>query len=495
MGLTEEQRIAHLLRRFGLGASPSDMAHCLPLGVEGTLRWLIDYTPEPERFHPYRFCFREGEDAEPGAYRTRFHWMAHFATTRTPLREKLALFWHDHFAVDAENGGDGLMLLDYMNVMRQNPTGKYADLLEKMAKTPAFMEMLTMQDSTRAHPNENFARELFELYTLGVGHYSEEDIKEAARAFTGWSFTNRYWQTQITHELRLRLGHKSGQKYCSFSFSPDFHDDGEKLILGKKSRYSGEELIRSVVAMPRCAEFICGKLWDYFASCPPSKAVMSALVAEFQKTDGSIRAVLYAIARRPEFFEELCVRRRVKSPVDYVIHIGRCFGSVDILPKLIGENEAFDKPVSKAAWDAVGTFVWSSEQMGQELLMPPSVAGWEWGEGWITSNSMVWRMKFGGFQTWEPKDAERKKWGAAPGGQMLVDYIKQRKPATIDALVGSMLRFFDCSLGAEGCATMVKLFEKEGGMQPIQTGNDEWLWGQLWNGYELLRAAPEFHYC
>jgi len=388
-----------------------------------------------------------------------------------------------------------LMMLQYMNALRSNPTGKFGDLLESMAKTPAFMEMLTMADSTRAHPDENFARELFELYTLGVGHYSEDDIKEAARCFTGWSRINRYWSVEGSNNLKLELMERYKQTYCAYSFSPDFFDSGSKTVLGKTSDFTGETLLRFVSLLPRCAEFICGKLWDFFAYPTDDKKVLEPLIRTYLKSEGSIREVLYAIGRHPEFYSEKSYRQKIKSPVDYLIGICRSMNSMKCLPPLAGTNKPFHEPVSKEAWDSIGGVTWMLGQCGMNLLMPPNVAGWDWDDGWINTNTMMWRMKFGGILTWEPKDAERKKWGAGPCGRQMLDWIKARNISSIDALVMSFLIYFDTALTDESYQALKAVFEKHGGMQPIQNQNDEWLFGQLWNGYELLRAAPAFQTC
>lgn len=496
MVLTEDQKVAHLLRRFGLGASHYEMAEYKPLGVEGTLAKLIDAAPEPDTVHPFRFAFREGEDAEPGAWRLKSHWVYQLLTTKTPLREKLAIFWHDHFAVDEESGGDGLMMLQYMNVLRSNPTGKFGDLLENIAKNPSFMAMLTMTDSTRAHPNENFARELFELYTLGVGHYSENDIKEAARCFTGWSSINRYWSVEGSNNLKLELMEKYQQPYCGFCFSPEFFDSGQKSVLGKTANFTGEALLRHVAMLPRCAEFICGKLWSYFAYPTEDRRVLEPLINAYLKSEGSIRAVLYAIGRHSEFYGEKSYRQKIKSPVDYLVGICRAMNSMNCVPPLVGgSSKRFNEPLSKEAMDSIGGVTWMLGQCGMNLLMPPNVAGWDWGEDWINTNTMMWRMKFGGILTWEPKDPERKKWGAGPCGQQMLDWVKNRKIASLDALVMSFLIYFDTTLSDESYQSLKSNFEKHGGMQPLQSGNDEWLFGQLWNAYELLRAAPAFQTC
>lgn len=495
MVLTEGQKIGHVLRRLGLGASPWELEEYGKLGLEGTLRRLIDGPFPKDRLDPVRFFMEPKEDARPETYRLRSYWMMELLTTHAPLREKMALFWHDHFAVDEDGGGDGLMMLDYLRLLRKDPLGSFPQLLLSMAQNPSFMEMLTMNDSTRAKPNENFARELFELYTLGEGNYTEADIKEAARCFTGWTFANRYWRFSATHSTKLQMMQESGMGYSGFCFVGEFFDEGEKQILGTKGRWTGEELIARVAMLPRCAEFLCTKLWEYFAYEAPERVVVEHLSREYLKTNGSIRAVIWAIVRRPEFWSEKAMRTRVKSPIEFCTAIARAMGSAQVLPEWVEMEAPWSEPIPLKAWESVGGIGWNAFQQGQELLRPPSVAGWDWGKAWINSNSMLWRMKFGGFASWEPKDPERKKWGAGAGGRVMLEFVKSRQPKSIDALAGVILRLFDAALSGEAYEAFKGNLERRGGMQPIESGNDEWLFGQIWGAYELLRAAPEFHYC
>lgn len=494
--MNPNEKSAHLLRRFGLGASPGEMAAATKAGFEATLVRLLDPRYPAERVHPLRFTVRKDEPPEVASYLLRLHWVYHFLTTETPLREKLALFWHDHFAVDDENGGDGLMMLSYVELLRRDPLGKFGDLLEQIAKNPAFMEMLTMQNSTRVKPNENFARELLELYTLGVGHYTERDIQESARAFTGWTYLNRFWERQeVPMERRLQQLVDSGMNYAGFAFVPEFHDTGVKEILGEKRAFSGEELLEMIASREACAEFITKKLWEFFAYPEPEKAVHQALTQTYRKTDGSIRAVLETLARRPEFYSDRCMRQRIKSPVEYVVAICRALGSATLLPPRIGLDRPHDEAIPEEGASILGGMAYWMSQCGQLLLRPPSVAGWEWGPGWVSTSNMVWRQKFDGMLTWEPKDKEKKVWGPAPGGQVMIRYFRERDPKSPDALVSILLRFFDCALGAEAHQALVDTCQKNGAMQPYDSGNDNWFFGQIWHLYFLLRAAPEFHLC
>lgn len=493
MSLTEEQRVAHLLRRFGFGATPQEMAVYAPLGVKGALDKLLNFGDPKEEIHPFRFFVNDnGEEASLDSGRVRGFWFYQFLTTQSPLREKLALFWHDHFAVDGDNAGDALMLMEYVQTLRRLAKAPFPVLLEAMARCPSFMEMLTMQESTRAKPNENFARELLELYTLGEGNYTEKDIKEAARCFTGWTYVNRFYSFKARNEVKLEMFVRSGQPFCSYGFLPSFYDSGEKTILGKTKPYTGEQLMREISASQRCAEFVCGKLWTYFSGLEPTPAVSKALAAEYLKTNGSVEAIVRAIAARPEFWEPAAIRTRVKSPIEYCVHIARSFGSAEVLPGLANPSQPYTAPLAKEVWDAAGGIAYNAGQAGQDLLYPPSVAGWDWGPAWINSNSMLWRMKFGGFLSWEPKDKERKQWGMGRGGRYLLEYVRARQPQSLDALAGAFLRFFDCALGPEAYEAIKKKLESSGGLQPIQSGNDGWAYGQLWNAYELLRGAPEF---
>lgn len=491
--MTERERIAHLLRRFGFGASVHELEAYATLGFDATLRRLVDYKADPDTVHPFRWFQIKPGETEIGSYRVKMWWAYYMVTTRTPLREKMALFWHDHFAIHEDDAGDPLMVLEYLQTLRSDPLGPFPALLQKLPKSPAFMEMLTMRGSFKGAPNENFARELLELYTLGIGHYVEKDVQEAARAFTGWSYESLYYRSRWNDKERLKATSDSGMPLASYGFFESYFDAGSKAILGESKAFKGEDVLAKAALHPKTAEHLTGKLWEYFAGSAPDAKVLATLSAEYLKTKGDIRAILLLIARHPAFYSAEVVRAKIKNPVEHHVGIVRAMDSVSWLPTKVGLNKPWTEPIPEDAQGQIGAIVYHFGQSGMNLLAAPSVAGWDWGEAWINSNSMLWRAKFEGIYTWEPKNKERTKWGAATGGDALVAGVKAMGPKNVEGIALALQLFFDVKLDAQANIALVKHLQTHGGYEPYKTGNDQWLFGQLWEAFKLLKVAPAFH--
>src|SRR5262249_19045055 len=232
----------------------------------------------------------------------RAWWLYRMLYSPHPLREKLTLFWHNHFATsNAKVNNAGYMLGQY-ELMRRHALGSFRTLLQEMSRDPAMMVWLDTSQSKKGMPNENYARELMELFSLGIGHYTEQDIREAAKAFTGWEI-------------------KDGQGV----FNPKQHDDGDKTVLGKTGKFKGEDVVNICLEQKSAPYFICGKLYRFLVSetTPPTEELLEPLAEGFRKSDYDFGALVKTVLRSNQFFGAAAYRSRVKAPVDFALGIVR----------------------------------------------------------------------------------------------------------------------------------------------------------------------------
>jgi uncharacterized protein (DUF1800 family) len=284
----------------------------------------------------------------------RHWWLLRMAKGPRPLQEKMTLFWHGHFATSVQKVRDSYLMWRQNETFRQHATGEWLELLTAVARDPAMLVWLDQAQSRREHPNENFAREVMELFTLGEGHYSETDVTEAARAFTGWSFD------------RARQ---------EFVRRPRMHDPGIKTVLGRSGSLDGDAVLAQIVAQPQSSRFICGKLWNFFAGQEASPELITALVEVFEGNGRRFQPLLNALFSSAEFYSDSVIRQQVKSPVQWLV------GSVRML-----ETELPPATVSANAL----------RLLGQELFAPPNVKGWDGGLSWITTNNLLNRYNLAG---------------------------------------------------------------------------------------------------
>ncbi|WP_428312653.1 DUF1800 domain-containing protein [Hydrocarboniphaga sp.] len=277
-------------------------------------------------------------------------WLQEMRTTPAPLAERMTLFWHGHFATSFKSVKAGQLLYRQNLLLRRYALGNYRELLHAIARDPAMLLYLNNQQNKKSEPNENFARELLELFTLGEGHYTENDVKEAARAFTGW-------------KMQTPDG--------TFTVVAKQHDDGDKRFLGRSGRLDGDDVIEQILKQPRAAEFIVEQLWREFVSPQPEAAAVQRLAAGFRK-NWEIAPLLKALFREPAFSAADNQGVLVKSPVEFVV----------------GTLRGLDLPLS-----SLNAAV-STADMGQTLFAPPNVRGWPGGDAWITSEWLLARRRF-----------------------------------------------------------------------------------------------------
>lgn len=281
-------------------------------------------------------------------------WVTRMLQTKVPLREKMTLFWHDHFATSLQKVNQPILMIWQNDLFRHNATGNFKSLTHAVLMDPAMTRYLDTQDSKKGKPNENFAREIMELFTLGEGHYTENDIREAARAFTGYQFNPGTFAVQ--HNKRR-------------------WDETAKTIFGKTGSFNGADVINLIFEQPQTAKFIAGKTWEFFAyENPPPKAI-DALADTLRKANYEMTPLLREIFLSKEFYSEAAMGSQIKCPIQFIIQLHK--------------QLELDAPPLGFAFSA-------QQQLGQILFMPPNVAGWDWGKAWINTNTLLARYNLAG---------------------------------------------------------------------------------------------------
>lgn len=274
-------------------------------------------------------------------------WLETMVSSEAQLREKMSLFWHGHFACRTLNSFYGQELLQ---IIRSNALGSFADMLKAVSKSPAMLQFLNNQQNKKTHPNENFAREVMELFTMGRGNYTENDVKEAARAFTGWAFNLQ----------------------GEFVFRKNQHDDGSKTFLGKTGNFDGDDILNILLENRQTANYISRKIYRYFVNENVNEQSQQWLGNRFYSNNYNISKLLQDIYTSDWFYDEKNIGTRIKSPVELLAGIRR------LLPMQL-ENQQSQLLFQRA--------------LGQVLFYPPNVAGWAGGKNWIDSSSLMLRLR------------------------------------------------------------------------------------------------------
>ena len=366
--------MAHLMRRAGFGAPREELEARVAKGYEATVEELLNPdNQEPTdriemmRFHPW--AWRPGTLPGMGAA----EWMRDLLNTKRPLEEKMALFWHQLFATGVSKVDHYDDVMDMVVKFRNKGMGNYRDLLLEMAKDPAMIYWLDNCDNHADAVNENWGRELLELFSMGVGNYTEVDVRECSRAFTGWTIRPKLPRGPI------------GRFDWFFEYREEDHDDGEKTFLGETGNLNGEDIIDIICQQPATAQFIARHLYNFFVAdeaqvpawgvTPPRDSEAVELLADtFTKSNYDIRSVLRVLFTS-DFFKEARFER-LKSPAEVVVGTLRMVGGAE-----------FPAP-------GIGDLSRQPSYMGQDLLNPPSVEGWHTGAEWINSGSLMRRVNF-----------------------------------------------------------------------------------------------------
>ena len=366
---TELTRIAHVMRRAGFGATRAELERLAPLGYEAVVDGLVS----PERFPDMeddvieRYYGGEGYPIHAGI------WMFRMLNSERPLQEKMALFWHHVFATGVTKNQHVMASVNQISTFRRVGMSNMRDILVALARDPAMIFWLDNNENHNGEPNENWGRELLELFSMGVGNYTERDIKDASRAFTGWTFTQ---------PIPL---YPHGYYPADFLYDAGDHDEGEKTFLGETGNLNGEDIIEIIVRQPATARFISRHMYNFFVADEPQVPswntlpprdpdAIDALVAAYLESDGDMRAMLSALFNS-DFFKAAQFKK-VKSPVELITGVIKLVGTYRYpAPGMTGYSN-------------------TARLMGQQLMDPPTVEGWHTGHEWIDGGTLNERVNF-----------------------------------------------------------------------------------------------------
>jgi len=376
-------KAAHLLNRAGFGGTPDEVAHVAEIGAEAALDELLDFPDAPaEEQDEHDVPDLSGIDGFPTTFRkiavllagktrdeklavrqqlmagnrqaliaTGAWWMKRMAYGPHPFQEKLALFWHGHFTTSARDEQLSLLMWRQNELLRQNAAGNFGTFLHQISRDPAMLDYLNNTQNRKAHPNENYAREVMELFTLGIGNYTETDVKQGARAFTGWS-----------HDGDV------------FVFRPFQHDYGIKTFLGYTGNFDGDDVLNIILSKPDCSRFIATEIFKYFVYEDVDDKLSAALGQTLAENQYELRPLFRTIFNSKAFYSKTAIGAQIKNPVQLIVGTVRQLNLM--MPPI--------RPVMGAL-----------NQMGQVPFLPPNVRGWPGGRTWINTSTMFVRYNTG----------------------------------------------------------------------------------------------------
>lgn len=342
----ERSRIAHLLRRAGFGASQAELDAAVSNGYDATLDQLLnpqdDHDAADDVLGPLQFDLTKYDDLQRW-------WLLRMRYTSRPLVEKMALYWHGHLTSAASKvGGKAFPLMKLQNdLFRSQGLGSFHDLVVNVSKDPAMLIWLDGRQNHKSAPNENYGRELMELFTLGIGNYTEDDVKAAAKAFTGSGLDAK----------------------MQFIFRPGDHDNSQKTFLGQTGNFNGDDVINIILQQPAAPTFLATKLARFFVSDPPDSGLVSDLANTLTSSNWDIKSTMRELFKSDAFSSQAAYHALIKSPTEFVVSTLR---TLDV--QTAGQGMTL-----------------LTRLMGQDLFNPPNVAGWPGGPAWISTNTMLAR--------------------------------------------------------------------------------------------------------
>ena len=384
-------QIAHLARRAGFGATPDELDAYESLDYESLVERFLD--PAARDNIPDDLIFRRHVDLHAMQGHNAAYWAYRLISTQAPLEEKIALFWHGVFATGENKLNNLGSLANQIDMFRRHGLGRFDDLLIELSKDPAMIIWLDNHTNHKDSINENYGREILELFSMGVGNYTEDDIKECARAFTGWSVKNGEYMAMMAMKDSIW---PYGRIFWHHEFRDYDHDDGDKSFLGEAGPFGGEDVVSIICRQPATARFVARHLYNFFvadevpvpqwSSAPPRDPdAIDYLADSYFRHDHDLRSVLRDLFNA-DFFKASRFAR-VKSPTEVVVGALRRTGEYQ---------------VPNGAEIGIFTIMEETGFMGQKLLDPPSVEGWHTGEEWITSGSLVDRVNFAAHRMSDP---------------------------------------------------------------------------------------------
>ncbi|MGD0463601.1 MAG: DUF1800 domain-containing protein [Tepidisphaeraceae bacterium] len=387
----DDVKAAHLLNRAGFGGTVEEVQKVRKLGPGNAVDWLLDFPDAPSEEEAGFASSGDGGDSPdlsaiagaPANFRqyarqlvgktpeekkriiqqfmqanrqaieaTIGWWLSRMAFGKYPLQEKLAFFWHGHFTTSAKDERAAILMWRQNELLRQNAAGNFEPFLRAISRDPAMLDYLNNNENRKAHPNENYARELMELFTLGIGNYTEDDIRQAARAFTGW-----------------------GHDGADFIYRRGQHDEGIKTFFGRSGNFDGDDIITMILEHPACPRFIAGELFKYLAYEDIDQDLSAALGQVLYGNQFELRPTVRTILTSRAFYSPQSIGVQIKCPVQLVVGTVRQLGLSSF-------------PPTPAVASALN-------QMGQLPLMPPNVRGWPGGRMWINTSTLFIRYNTG----------------------------------------------------------------------------------------------------
>ncbi len=345
-GAFGRRQAAHLARRSGFGPSAAEVEHLAALGVDGAVDSLL-HPSEPDLDFPAYPDVEKLYDPKVRNGVAKMWWLDRMLRTKRPLAEKMTLFWHGHFATSI-NKVPANYMVGQIDLFRSQALGNFRTLLSSVSKDPAMLIWLDNRYNVAAHPNENYAREIMELFALGLGNYSEDDVKAAARAFTGWTL----------------------DKNGGFLYRDQVHDPGLKTFLGRTGPWNGDDVVGIIVEQPIHQRFICRKLLEFFVYSDPEPELVDRLARVYALSGYDLAQTVGAIIRSNVFYSTRAYRALPKSPVEFAVGLMRVMDVRQV-------------PADIPFWLA---------RMGQDVLAPPSVKGWDGGPTWISTATLLARF-------------------------------------------------------------------------------------------------------
>jgi uncharacterized protein (DUF1800 family) len=359
--MSDLKQIKHLFARAGFGLRFEDLHEDRNISVKKAVKRLFktsendepiavvndttDYTMMAKTDEATKKMFMQQQREQDK--QLNVDWISKMSTTDAQLREKMTLFWHNHFACRTQRTSFAQQL---NNIHRTYALGNFGTMLMEVSKSPAMLQFLNNQQNQKNHPNENFAREVMELFTVGRGNYSEKDIKESARAFTGWSF----------------------DKDGAFKLRPFVHDTGDKTFMGQTGNFAGEDIIKILLQKKETAHFISTKLYKYLVNETPDPVHVNAMADVFYNANYEIQPLLEYVFTSEWFYDDKNIGNIIKSPVEFLVGLNRQFYITYQKPEVLMNFQ---------------------RALGQVLFYPPNVAGWPGGRNWIDNSSLMYRLK------------------------------------------------------------------------------------------------------
>ena len=453
-GLTDLELMAHLFRRAGFSATRDEIEAAMAKGYEATVDDLLHPERQPEL--DYDLIYRFWPDMQQGnrIEVNQAHWLYRMVNTKKPLEEKMTLFWHMLFATAFSKSNNARMSQRQLEMLRRNSLGDFKTLLLELSKDPAMIFWLDNQENTTDVHNENYGRELLELFSLGIGNYTEDDVKDCARAFTGWGFSH------------MLLNGPYGRITWKFQFHPELHDYGQKTFLGETGNFDGEDIIDIIVRQPAAAQFIAKRLFLHFVSDQVDQEAVDELAKVFLATGGNIREVMRALLMSDTFRSEKSYYAMVKSPADHVAGVER----------LVGDQQFPDFTIQKVADEFT--------YMGEALMNPPSVEGWHTGKEWIDTGILVERINFAAEQVADP---------TKPGVQAIINRLRAAGQLSPEELVDRTLDLVGpLPLQPVTRTTLINHVSKEG---PLNFSDADAADQRVTELLQLIVATREFQFC